>query len=109
MTLPTGAEKVSIVAIYKVIKQGIQIGEHGNHKDRGKHTITLAAPVEINGTRGNMAVVINLRNNKYKVHRIHMSDGSVFKFAQAKTTQNKKCKGECLKGLLPMPQVLRLT
>ena len=30
LTLPTDAEKVSIVAIYKVIKQGIQMGEHGN-------------------------------------------------------------------------------
>ena len=88
--LDTDAEKVSIVAIYKVIKQGIQIGEHGNHKDRGKHTITLAAPVEINGTRGNMAVVINLRNNKYKVHRILMPDGSVFEFAQAKNNAEQE-------------------
>ncbi len=88
--LDTDAEKVSIVAIYKVIKQGIQIGEHGNHKERGKHTITFAAPVEINATRGNMAVVVNMRNNKYKVHRILMPDGSIFKFQETKNNAERE-------------------
>ena len=78
--LDTDEEKISIVSIYKVLKRGIQIGEHGNHKNRGKHTITFAAPVEINGVRGNVAVVVNMRNNRYKVHRILMPDGSIFKF-----------------------------
>ena len=82
--LDTDAEKVSIVALYKVLKQGIKIGEHGNHKLREKHTITLAAPVELNGIRGNMAVVVNMRNNQYKVHRILMPDGSIFKFGEIK-------------------------
>lgn len=82
--LDTDAEKVSIVALYKVLKQGIVIGEHGNHKQREKHTITFAAPVELNGIRGNMAVVVNMRNNQYKVHRILMPDGSMFKFADTK-------------------------
>ena len=85
--LDTDEEKVSIIGIYKVLKQGIKIGEHGNHKDRGKHTVTFAAPVEINGVRGNMAVVVNMRNNKYKVHRILMPDGSIFKFDE-KTKKN---------------------
>lgn len=82
--LDTDAEKVSIVALYKVLKQGIQIGEHGNHKQREKHTVTFAAPVELNGIRGNMAVVVNMRNNQYKVHRILMPDGSMFKFDETK-------------------------
>ena len=80
--LDSDEEKISIIGIYKVLKQGIKIGEHGNHKNRGKHTVTFAAPVEINGVRGNMAVVVNMRNNKYKVHRILMPDGSVFKFEE---------------------------
>jgi hypothetical protein len=82
--LDTDAEKVSIVALYSVLKRGIQIGEHGDHKSRGKHTITFAAPVELNGIVGNMAVVVNMRNNKYKVHRILMPDGSMFKFLDKK-------------------------
>ncbi len=82
--IDTDAEKVSIIAVYRVLKRGIKIGEHGNHKLRGKHTITFAAPVELNGVRGNMAVVVNMRNNRYKVHRILMPDGSGF------TYENKK-------------------
>ena len=31
-----------------------------------------------------MAVVVNMRNNKYKVHRILMPDGSIFKFNETK-------------------------
>lgn len=88
--LDTDAEKVSIVGIYKVLKQGIQIGEHTDHKQRGKHTITFAAPVELNGKRGNMAVVVNLRNNQYKVHRIVMPDGSVFKFDVTKNNAEQE-------------------
>ena len=98
--LDTDAEKVSIVGIYKVIKQGIVIGEHGNHKDRGKHTITFGAPVVINGTRGNMAVVVNMRNNKYKVHRILMPDGSVFKFEDIKNDAEQEMQRGVPKGSL---------
>ena len=88
--LDTDAEKVSIVGIYKVLKQGIQIGEHTDHKQRGKHTITFAAPVELNGKRGNMAVVVNLRINQYKVHRIVMPDGSIFKFDEIKNNAEQE-------------------
>ena len=118
----------------------------------------------MNGVRGNMAVVVNMRNNKHYVHRILTPDGSEFvfdvkrkdteptsgepsssdkrapigsaskksiaqetdsvnskslvfknpiynlllqaKIPDKKRMQNEKCKGECPKGLLPMPQVL---
>ena len=98
--LDTDAEKVSIVGIYKVLKQGIQIGEHTDHKQRGKHTITFAAPVELNGKRGNMAVVVNLRNNQYKVHRIVMPDGSVFKFDVTKNNAEQESQRGVPKGSL---------
>ena len=88
------AEKVSIVALYRVLKRGVQIGEHGNHKMRGIHTVTFAAPVVLNGIRGNMAVVVNMRNNKYKVHRILMPDGSFFRFEETK----KECSTRIAKG-----------
>ncbi len=73
-------EKAAIVAVFRVLKRGIQIGEHNKHKNREKHTITFGAPIEINGVRGNMGVVVNMNKNKYHVHRILMPDGSVFKF-----------------------------
>ena len=34
----------------------------------------------LNGVRGNMAVVVNMRNNKHYVHRILTPDGSEFVF-----------------------------
>lgn len=78
--LTSTEEIMSIVAIYRVLKRGVQIGEHSNHKTRQKQTVTFAAPIEINETRGNMAVVVNLKNNKYYVHRVFLPDGSKFMF-----------------------------
>ena len=98
--LDTDAEKVSIVALYKVLKRGVQIGEHGNHKMRGKHTVTFAAPVVLNGIRGNMAVVVNMRNNKYKVHRILMPDNSFFKFEETKKNAAQESQRGVPKGSL---------
>lgn len=80
----TPAEKAALVAAPDVIKRGIEIGGHDNHKNRGKSTMTIAAPVELNGQRGNMAVVINLRGNKYYAHRILTPDGAIFKFEHGK-------------------------
>ena len=78
--LDDNEEKVAFVALYYVLKRGIQVGNHGNHKLRQKSTVTFAAPIELNGVRGNMAVVVNLNGNKYYVHRIVMPDGSAFRF-----------------------------
>lgn len=75
----TDAELAAYVAIPKVLKQGIKAGEHINHKSREYGTITIAAPVEINEKRGNMAVVVRQTGKKYyKVHRILTPDGKVF-------------------------------
>ena len=51
-------EIAAVTAIPQVLKRGIVAGEHADHKYRGFPTITFAAPVEINGMRGNMAVVV---------------------------------------------------
>ena len=75
----TEGEALAFFVAYKVIKQGIMIGYHTNHKDRSLDTITFAAPVELNGKRGNMAVVIKVAGRKiYKAHRILTPDGSLF-------------------------------
>lgn len=64
----------------KVLKQGIVIKSKENHKGRNYGTITIAAPVEVNGIRGNMAVTVKETNkNYYKVHRILTPDGKLFK------------------------------
>ena len=87
-------ERAALVLIPYVLKRGIEIGHHGNHKLRQKETITFAGPVIINGIRGNMAVVVNMRGNHYYAHRVVMPDGTVFKFSQ----KNKEVKQEAYRG-----------
>ena len=74
----TAAEKAAFAALPAVLKKGIEIGRHSNHKARGKETVTFAAPVTLNGVRGNMGVVVNLRGNHYYAHRIVLPDGGIF-------------------------------
>ena len=77
----TEGEAVAFFVAYKVIKQGIMIGYHTNHKDRSLDTITFAAPVELNRKRGNMAVVIKIAGRMlYKTHRILTPEGKNFLF-----------------------------
>ena len=100
----TPAEKAALVAAPDVIKRGIEDGGHNDHKSRRKATLTIAAPVELNGQRGNMAVVINLRGNKYYAHRILTPDGSVFEFEQSmemkKDTERESQRGVTVSGSL---------
>ena len=45
----------------------------------GIDTMGIAAPVELNGKRGNMAVVVmRTKGNRYKVHRILTPEGEIF-------------------------------
>ena len=54
-----------------------------------------AAPVTINGKRGNVAVVIQLKGKKkYHVHRILMPDGS--EFIYDRPTQNAELTGDSI-------------
>lgn len=77
----TPAEKAALTVLPQVLKRGIEVGDHGNHKQRSKQTVTFAAPVELNGVRGNMGVVVNRNGNHYYAHRIVLPDGTTFKFA----------------------------
>ena len=77
----TPEEKAAVVLLPKVLKRGVEIGSHGNHKNREKQTFTIAAPVEMNGQRGNMAVVVNRHGSRYYAHRIVLPDGTEFRFA----------------------------
>ncbi|MGP1544622.1 MAG: hypothetical protein ACTTIO_06735, partial [Candidatus Fimenecus sp.] len=78
-------EIIAFAAVPKVIKQGIEVGKHIEHKGRDYNTITFAAPITINGIRNNMAVVVRIEGKKYyKVHRVVLPDGSQLTFEQNK-------------------------
>lgn len=77
--IQTDAEAAAYQALPQVLKRGIEISGHGGHKGRGYETLTIAAPVELNGKRGNMAVVVmRTKGNRYKVHRILTPEGTAF-------------------------------
>lgn len=76
--LNTQAEYAAMYTVPKVLKRG-EIIHKGEHKGRGHDTITIAAPVVINGTSGVLGVVVKqTKGNHYKTHRILMPDGSMF-------------------------------
>lgn len=73
------ARRTGFLVLRDVLKRGIEIDDHDKHKGRNYDTVTIAAPVEINGRRGNMAVVVKkTKGNRYKVHRILTPEGETF-------------------------------
>ena len=80
----TPEERAAIAALPRVLKRGIEIGRHTDHKGRKKGTITFGAPVELNGVRGNMGVVVNRNGDRYYAHRIVMPNGAAFVFSEEK-------------------------
>lgn len=89
------AEFAAWMSIPKVLKRGAVISGHSDHKQRGFPSITIAAPVVINGKRGNVAVVVQQKGkNKYHVHRILMPDGS--KFVYENIQQNAEPTGDSI-------------
>jgi hypothetical protein len=73
-------QQTAVSLLPYVLKRGIKIGEHLDHKNRGKHTITFGAPIVINGTRGNMAVVVNMQGKHAYAAKVLLPDGSAFIF-----------------------------
>lgn len=81
--LNTPGEFAAMLAVPRVLKRGVEVAGHRTHKYRGFPTVTFAAAVEINGVRGNMAVVVKQEGrNTYKTHRIVMPDGSAFEYKE---------------------------
>ena len=79
--LSSPAEVAAFAALPRVLKRGIEIDTHDRHKGRQRGSITIAAPVIINGVRGNMAVVVTVTSkNHYHAHRILLPNGSEFTF-----------------------------
>ena len=79
--LDTPGEIAALAALPKVLKRGKIIFENDNHKYRNIGSITIAAPVVINGVRGNMAVVVQITTtNHYHTHRVLMPSGGSLEF-----------------------------
>ena len=93
----TEGEKAALLAIPSVLKRGIVVDGHDNHKNRDYDTITIAAPIEVNGTRGIVGAVVTKieGKNKYRVHRILTPDGSEFVF-ETKRKDTEPTSGEPL-------------
>lgn len=86
--ITTDGERAALLAVPKVLKRGIEISGHKDHKGRSYGTVTIAAPVSINGKIGDIAVVVKITGkNRYSTHRILMPDGSEFVFEENKNTE----------------------
>lgn len=86
--LYTDGEFAAFKALPQVLKRGEIISGHVDHKGRAVDTVTIAAPVVINGTIGYVGAVVKVGGkNKYHVHRILMPDGSEFGFKDNKKTE----------------------
>ena len=102
--MQTEAEFAAYQALPKVLKRGIEIGRHENHKGREYGTITIAAPIEINGERANMAVVVKqTKGNRYKVHRVLIPEGGTFKMPDIKNAEPTTGGGLALKDTHARP------
>lgn len=88
-------EEASFEALPYVLEYGTEIGAHPKHKGREYGTVTIAAPVVINGKRGNMAVIVKqTTDNFYKVHRILTPDGAVFNLSETTNEAGPSLAGE---------------
>lgn len=89
------AEEAAFEALPYVLENGVEISSRQDHKGRDYGTVTIAAPVTINGRRGNMAVVVKqTTDNFYKIHRILTPDGSVFELSDANSEAEPTPAGE---------------
>ena len=93
--IDSDAEFAAAKAAPAVIKRGILVDHHMDHKGRTTvESFTFAAPVELNGKRGNEAVVVQ-RTNRNKPHcvRILMPDGSTFDLDAKKGSSQDRSRG----------------
>ena len=83
-------EMGAVLALPRVLKRGKIIEQHENHKGRVQASFTIAAPIEVNGVRGNMAVIVQrTTRNFYHAHRVLLPDNSNFTFTTEAIKKNK--------------------
>ncbi|MEE0969248.1 MAG: hypothetical protein U0M06_07770, partial [Clostridia bacterium] len=104
--LKTNEERLALAVLPDVLSKGIEIDSHPKHKGRTYDTFTFAAPVMINGQRGNMAVVVRReQKNYYKVHRLLLPDGTQFLLDEKRDTAERAGGVDNNSGLSPTDNV----
>lgn len=104
--LKTNEERLALALLPDVLSKGIEIDSHPKHKGRTYDTFTFAAPVMINGQRGNMAVVVRREEkNYYKVHRLLLPDGTQFFLDEKRDTAERAGGVDNNSGLSPTDNV----
>ena len=83
------AEAAALLAAPYVLKRGKAISGHKNHKNKGNPSVTFAAPAELNGEIGNIAVSV-LYGTKHRIHalRVLTPSGKVFELSKTKDTES---------------------
>lgn len=78
--LKSVAEISALAVIPEVLKGGVEIATHSDHKGRQYKTWTIAGRVNIAGKNGIVAVVVKETTDKfYKVHRVFTPNGDVLR------------------------------
>ena len=91
-------EIAAFLTLPRVLKRGVQVSEHADHKSRGFSTVTIAAPVTIGGVRSYVGVVVKqVGSNLYKTHRVIMPDGSAFTY-EIKMAEPRPLEGAAAEG-----------
>jgi hypothetical protein len=74
--LKTIAEKTAVLAVPAILRSGMELKGHDDHKKRGYSTVTFAGKISVNGETGIVAVVVKkTTGNFYKIHRILDTNG----------------------------------
>ena len=85
----------AILALPRVLKRGDIIESHGKHQGRVQDSYTIAAPITVNGVRGNMAVVVHrTTKNFFHAYRVLLPDNSNFTFESENKKAGSKRTGE---------------
>ena len=86
--LQSNEEYAAWLAVPRILKRGIQLDGHKDHKKRSYKTVSFAAPITINGTRVNVCVIVKQTGkNRYSAHRVLLQDGSEFKLGKQKNAE----------------------
>lgn len=85
--IETDSEKAAALAAPYVIKRGIVISGHKNHKNNGSTSLTFAAPVIINRHRGNVAVSVIYGKGRVHSLRILTPEGEEFVLAKKENAE----------------------
>jgi hypothetical protein len=82
------AEAAAIISAPYVLKRGKAITGHKNHKEKGNVSITFAAPVILNGKRGNVVVCVLYGKGQVHSLRVLTPDGGNFELLKIKDIES---------------------